>query len=52
MPHGKKLTLKDELVGLGEAKLFSKDMQNQEKGVAVKVKKVFMERGLYNQKVS
>jgi H/ACA ribonucleoprotein complex subunit 4 len=36
------LTLKDELVALGQTRMISKDMVKEEKGVAVKTKKVFM----------
>ena len=41
------MTLKDELIALGEARLDSKDIINKGKGIAVKVRKVFMEPGLY-----
>lgn len=41
------MTLKDELVCLGEALMNSQNMIMQEKGVAVKSKKIFYERGIY-----
>ncbi len=41
------LTLKGELVALGEAVMNSQNMLLQEKGIAVKNKRVFMERGVY-----
>lgn len=41
------LTLKNELVCLGQAKLSSKEIIEKEKGVAVRTSKVFMERGIY-----
>lgn len=41
------LTLKGELIALGSAKMISKDMQNKEKGLAVKINKVFMKPGVY-----
>jgi len=41
------MTLKDELVALGEAKMISKQMIKEKKGFAVKTQKVFMERGTY-----
>lgn len=40
------MTLKDELVALGEARMISGDM-NKEKGIAVKTRKVFMLPGVY-----
>jgi len=43
------MTLKDELVGLGEARLNSKEML-KDKGIAVKIKKVFMQPELYPKK--
>ena len=42
------MTLKDELVAIGQAKLASAEMSEQEKGVAVTVHKVFMRQGTYN----
>jgi H/ACA ribonucleoprotein complex subunit 4 len=41
------MTLKDELICLGEAKMNSQNMFGQERGIAVKTKKVFMDRGTY-----
>ncbi len=41
------MTLKDELVALGTAKMVSKDMVSKEKGIAIKVNKVFMLTGVY-----
>ena len=41
------MSLKDELVGLGESKVNSEVILEKEKGIAVKVKKVFMERKTY-----
>ena len=41
------MTLKDELVALGNAKMDSKEMLG-EKGVAVKTEKVFMKPGVYD----
>ena len=41
------MTLKEELVALGTAKLDSKKILNQEKGLAVKTDKVFMEPDVY-----
>jgi len=40
-------TLKGEAVGLGRALLTSREMLDQESGVAVKVERVIMERGTY-----
>ena len=42
------MTLKDELVALGTAKMNSEKMLKDEKGMAVKTDKVFMEPGTYN----
>lgn len=42
------MTLKDELVAIGQAILTSSEMSEQEKGVAVNVHKVFMREGTYN----
>ena len=44
------LTLKDELVCLGDAKLTSEEILSKEKGIASKTKKVFMNRNIYNIK--
>jgi len=41
------LTLKDELVAFGIAKMRSKEMLNKERGIAVKTDKVFMMPGVY-----
>ncbi|MBI4152902.1 RNA-guided pseudouridylation complex pseudouridine synthase subunit Cbf5 [Candidatus Woesearchaeota archaeon] len=41
------MTLKDELVALGVAGLGSSDVLSKEKGIAVKVNKVFMKEGVY-----
>jgi H/ACA ribonucleoprotein complex subunit 4 len=43
------MTLKDELVAIGQAKLASAEMAEQEKGVAVTVHKVFMTEGTYRK---
>ena len=44
------MTLKDELVCIGNSQLNSKDIVKTEKGTAVKTTKVFMERGKYRLK--
>lgn len=41
------MSLKNELVALGQAKMISKDMVKANKGIAVKTDRVFMERGTY-----
>lgn len=41
------MTLKNELVAVGDARMISKEMINEEKGIAIKVTKVFMEPGIY-----
>lgn len=41
------LTLKGELVGLGEALMDSKEIEASEKGLAVRPRTVVMERGIY-----
>ncbi|MBW2965159.1 RNA-guided pseudouridylation complex pseudouridine synthase subunit Cbf5 [Candidatus Woesearchaeota archaeon] len=41
------MTLKDELIALGTAKMTSKDMMKLNKGIAVKTDKVFMEPETY-----
>jgi len=41
------MTLKGELVALGEARKTTKEMLKSEKGIAVKTKKVFMDPGVY-----
>jgi len=40
-------TLKNELICLGNAEISSEQMMKQEKGLAIKTKKVFMQRGTY-----
>ncbi len=39
------MSLKDELVAIGEAQMSAVEINTQERGIAVKVKKVFMEAG-------
>ncbi|MBI4454241.1 RNA-guided pseudouridylation complex pseudouridine synthase subunit Cbf5 [Candidatus Woesearchaeota archaeon] len=41
------MTLKDELVAFGEALIISKSMVQEERGIAVKIKRVFMKPGVY-----
>ncbi|MEA3514859.1 MAG: RNA-guided pseudouridylation complex pseudouridine synthase subunit Cbf5 [Nanoarchaeota archaeon] len=41
------MTLKDELIAIGTTKMISKDMVKKEKGIAIKINKVFMDRSLY-----
>jgi H/ACA ribonucleoprotein complex subunit 4 len=41
------MTLKDELVALGEARVTSKDIMQYDRGIAVKTRKVFLEPGTY-----
>lgn len=41
------MSLKGELIALGNAKMISKDMLKKEKGIAVKIEKVFMKPGVY-----
>jgi H/ACA ribonucleoprotein complex subunit 4 len=41
------MTLKDELIALGDTKMTSKDMMQYNRGIAIKTKKVFMEPGTY-----
>jgi len=41
------LTLKNELIGLGSAILTSEEIMKNEKGLAVKINKVFMNPGIY-----
>jgi H/ACA ribonucleoprotein complex subunit 4 len=41
------MTLKGELVALGESKMTSKEMMQRDRGIAIKTKKVFMEPGTY-----
>ena len=42
------LTLKNELIGLGTAKMLSQYILEKERGLAVKMNKIFMERGIYS----
>jgi len=44
------MTLKDELIGIGIAKLSSEIIMKEEKGIAVKIHKVFMLSDFYKQK--
>ncbi len=41
------MTEKDELVAFGQTKMISKDMAKKERGIAVVLERVFMERGIY-----
>jgi len=41
------MTLKNELVCLGEALKSSEEVEKEDKGITIKTKKVFMERGIY-----
>ena len=41
------MTLKDELIAIGTAKMASEDIMKNEKGVAVKIEKVFMQPDSY-----
>ncbi len=41
------MTLKDELVALGETKMSSEEVMKNNRGIAVKTKKVFMPTGVY-----
>ncbi len=41
------MTLKDELVGIGKAMMKAKDILREQKGIAVKMEKVFMKTGTY-----
>jgi len=41
------MTLKDELVALGEARVTSKDIMQYDRGIAIKTRKVFLEPGTY-----
>lgn len=41
------MTLKDELIGIGDARMISKDMIKKDRGMAVKTDKVFMLPGTY-----
>jgi len=41
------LTLKNELIGLGVSRMMSEDVMKKEKGFAVKMNKIFMDRNVY-----
>lgn len=41
------MSLKNELVAFGKAQMISKDMQKLDKGLAVKIERVFMDPGIY-----
>ncbi|HII72556.1 TPA: RNA-guided pseudouridylation complex pseudouridine synthase subunit Cbf5, partial [Candidatus Woesearchaeota archaeon] len=41
------MSLKGELIALGESRMSSDEMKNNNKGVAIKTKKVFMDPGVY-----
>ena len=41
------MTLKDELIALGNSVMNSNEIMKKEKGLAVKTKKVFMDRNIY-----
>lgn len=41
------MTLKNELVAIGKAKMISNDMQTKEKGLAIRLERVFMEPNIY-----
>ncbi len=41
------MTLKNELIGLGNAKMISKEMVKKDKGIAINVDKIFMPRDTY-----
>jgi H/ACA ribonucleoprotein complex subunit 4 len=43
------MTLNNELIAIGKAKMVSKDMVSKEKGIAVITNKVFMAPGLYSK---
>jgi len=44
------MTLKDELIGIGECELTSEEIMKKKKGSVIKTKKIFMERGVYSEK--
>ncbi|MDP4012506.1 MAG: RNA-guided pseudouridylation complex pseudouridine synthase subunit Cbf5 [Candidatus Nanoarchaeia archaeon] len=44
------MTLKSELIGLGEAKMGSLKLLNEERGIVVTKTKIFMDRGIYTKK--
>ena len=41
------MSLKDEFIGFGKAHMISKEMQKKERGLAVKIERVFMKPGVY-----
>ncbi len=41
------MSLKNELVAFGKSQMISKDMQKKDKGLAVKIERVFMDPGIY-----
>lgn len=41
------MTVKDELIGLGEATMTTEQMLNEQKGPGVTIRKIFMERDIY-----
>ena len=41
------MTLKNELVAIGRAKMTSEDMKKKEKGLAIVLERVFMDPGVY-----
>lgn len=43
------MTLKDELIAFGTAKMISKDIVTNQKGIAIKTNKIFMQQGVYPQ---
>jgi H/ACA ribonucleoprotein complex subunit 4 len=45
------MSLKNELVAVGRARLSSLEIMNSEKGIAVKIEKVFMQPGVYQSTV-
>ena len=42
------MTLKNELIGLGVSDVKSKEIMKKDKGLAIKMNKIFMERGIYS----
>lgn len=43
------LTLKDELVSVGIAQMYSEEVMRKDKGLFIKSEQVFMEPGTYNK---
>ena len=41
------MSLKDELIAVGSAQMISKEVISEERGLAVKINKVFMNPGVY-----